>query len=237
MKWLWNFFLSLSKSYQISLVVLVLHCFLLFWGIANHLLTKKTVRHQAMIVRTVTPNIKIANTGSSPPIIKPQKKITSIEKKQSTPPAKKENPARIFKKETPSLDRELLNELVHSLEAIQPQQIKKRAPSPLSLPQQLAVKTEIENFNEKNGSYAENLIALFTRHLNLPEFGSVKAAIQIDARGTLLKFTVLEEKSRKNSEFLKNRLHELTFPCFNEFGLSENQLEFIITFCNQELER
>jgi hypothetical protein len=177
-------------------------------------------RKQAMVVRTVHPTISVTAPVASKQ--GPIKKISS----QIPKPAKK--------KPAPSIQEDLLAKLTKNLNALQTPQNKKSAPSSLILPKPILCKPEIENSSEITPSYAENLIALLKTHLDLPEFGAVKIYLQINSSGSLIDCKILEEKSHKNSEFLKNRLHELTFPCFNDFGLSDSQLEFTIVFRNVE---
>lgn len=232
MKRIWKYFSSLSKGYQIVSVVFAVHGTLILWGMTDHLLNRKNKRKQAMIVRTVQPFLPIVAV-SSPAVISalPQKKMASTASaKKTTLPSIKP----LKKEQKLAVNTEFLGELTKSLEALQSSQPKKLSGRSLSIPQNITCKPELENAFQKNNSYAENLIALLTSSLDLPEFGAVKACLQIDASGSVINCKILEEKSRKNSEFLKNRLRELTFPCFNDFGLSDSQLEFTVTFRNLE---
>jgi hypothetical protein len=52
--------------------------------------------------------------------------------------------------------------------------------------------------------------------LLLPEYGQVRVEVSIDKNGNLEKFTIIDTKSEKNAEFLKNQLPTLRFPCLNE---------------------
>lgn len=87
---------------------------------------------------------------------------------------------------------------------------------------------------EVKPSYGQRVAAILKDNLILPEFGEVVAKIWIDSDGKVVDTEILKAKSLKNEEFLKNRLQELLFPCFNEFGLTENRLDFTITFHNAE---
>jgi hypothetical protein len=232
MKRLWNLFLSLSKSRQITLIVLILHAALLIFGLTDHLLTKQNIKKQAMIVRTFVPQIEPPKITSSQIAVKPQAQKITAQKKQL--PIQSAIAKKTKKEEPPPLNSELLSQIAKSLNTVASNPQTRKMGAPLSLPKTIRNKTEIEPSSTQNQSYAENLIAILTNNLDLPEFGAVKASIEISASGSLLNCTILEEKSHKNSEFLKNRLRELTFPCFNDFGLSDNQLEFTITFRNLE---
>lgn len=79
-------------------------------------------------------------------------------------------------------------------------------------------------------SYGQTLIAYLQGSLDLPEFGEVKVDLEIDRNGHLVRFEILEEKSKKNAEFLKKRLPELVLPCFND--TSNETAVFTITFKN-----
>ncbi len=83
---------------------------------------------------------------------------------------------------------------------------------------------------EAEPSYEELLIATFQNALDLPEIGEVRARLEIDRMGHLVSCIILETKSRKNGEFLKNRLPDLLFPCFNGADLQS----FTVTFRNVE---
>jgi hypothetical protein len=83
-------------------------------------------------------------------------------------------------------------------------------------------------------TYGQSLIAYLESSLDLPEYGKVKLELCIDRKGHLVKSQVLDSENDKNSEFLKNRLPELTFPCFNDFQITENTLTFTISFRNAE---
>ncbi len=83
---------------------------------------------------------------------------------------------------------------------------------------------------EAEPTYEELLIATFQNALDLPEIGEVRACLEIDRMGRLVSCIILETKSRKNGEFLKNRLPDLLFPCFNGADLQS----FTVTFRNVE---
>jgi len=231
----WKFFLSLSKYSQITLVILIFHIILILLGFTDYLLTQKNQRKQAMVIRTIKP------IRSSPPPT-PPKTVLRPKESKIIAPSEQKRPITIKtpkkekreKENIPQLNQEILHELQKSLESLSASPaIQKNTPT-LSLPKEISIKTEIKSNSTSNSSYTENLLSILTKNLDLPEFGAVKAAIEIDALGSVIQVRILEEKSHKNSEFLKKRLRELTFPCFNEFGLSEKRMEFVITFLNLE---
>jgi hypothetical protein len=52
--------------------------------------------------------------------------------------------------------------------------------------------------------------------LILPEIGDVKVHLVINKQGVVEEVEILESKSQKNQDFLKNRLSEIAFPWLNE---------------------
>lgn len=82
--------------------------------------------------------------------------------------------------------------------------------------------------------YAQAVMQILSNELQLPEFGEVLIHIEISSTGKVLTVEILQTESTKNSAFLKNQLPELSFPCFNEFALHENKMEFTIAFRNAE---
>ncbi len=83
-------------------------------------------------------------------------------------------------------------------------------------------------------TYGAFLVGYLQNTLDLPERGDVKLKMEIDRFGRLIDCEVLETRSEKNAEFLKNRLPELSFPCLNDFDILETAQTFTITFRNVE---
>jgi hypothetical protein len=69
---------------------------------------------------------------------------------------------------------------------------------------------------EPTESSTEKIVAFMQQALLLPEYGQVRVEVSIDKNGNLEKFTIIDTKSEKNAEFLKNQLPTLRFPCLNE---------------------
>lgn len=79
----------------------------------------------------------------------------------------------------------------------------------------------------EQSSAIETLAFFLQQALRLPEFGEVKVCLSIDRQGHLLVFDIVEAKSEKNAQFLKNQLPLLQFPCLNEV------VSLTITFTNE----
>lgn len=66
--------------------------------------------------------------------------------------------------------------------------------------------------------------------LTLPDYGEVKARITLHPNGSLVQLEILESKSHQNESYLKNRLQEIAFPCFNG---ATTEKKVVVTFKNQ----
>ena len=238
-----NWYLSLTRARQIGVSVGLAHLLLVFALCIHHLATSRRPPIRPIAVRTRIPTAppQLQQRSASPQKTAPSK-TTSAKPSQTTPkpqtPKAKAPPAKTTKSIQPAkkpADDRILKEIAESLEQIS-------APSPaavpqsrLSLPSLLAPKTPLEQ-QEENGdeTYGEFLIGYLQSALDLPEIGEVMARIEITRDGKLASCEILSSRSRKNSEFLKNRLPELAYPCFNDFRLAEPSLHFTITFRNAD---
>lgn len=132
------------------------------------------------------------------------------------------------------IDNELLQQIAENLEAIAAStKMSQLSNFAVALPPTIEIQTGIQAPFDRPG-YGEMVSAILHSSLDLPEFGKVVAKIEIDANGAVTRCEILETRSQKNAAFLKKRLQELAFPCFNEFGLTETHLNFTITFHNVE---
>jgi hypothetical protein len=128
---------------------------------------------------------------------------------------------------------ELLEEIAKSFDAIAPVEPTKRPA--LSLPSKIAPVAQLAEESKASPEYGDFLITYLQHSLDLPEHGDVKAEIRIDRFGNLVDCLILNTKSQKNADFLKKRLPELAFPCFNDFSIDDPALSFTITFRNVEI--
>ena len=88
--------------------------------------------------------------------------------------------------------------------------------------------------SSEGSSYHTSLVENLQSSLQLPEMGDVRVKISIAAPGKLTSVQILDTKSAKNAEWLKNQLPLLELPCFNDYGILDAFLEFTITFRNVE---
>lgn len=240
-----SWFTSLSRSRQLALTVLGAHLALIAALLINHLLTGRPQPKRPIGVRTIT--IKPAEFPSAPTSstrqLSPPARVNPVVKKESAvkkekiiaKPEPKKVPAKTNGKETPQIDEGILKQLSESFHTvIAPAQQPRQHFAP-SLPSAIVTKAAIDPVSASAApSYGEAFAAVLQNSLDLPEFGEVIAKIEIEADGRVSGVEILSERNRKNAEFLKNRLQELLFPCFNEFGLSEKRLNFTVTFRNVE---
>lgn len=223
MKRFWNWFSSLTRSSQIGLSVCVLHVAVIGVLCINHFVAPRLAPHKPIAVRTqALPRAVIA----SPPAAAPTQKVGA-----KPAPAKKEVGKPAISKTAPNQNEALLKQLADSLEAVIAPTPQPRKSFEVALP---ATIVSASSPDKQGPSYGDALSAILQNSLDLPEFGEVTAKIDIDPNGIVVGVDILEARSRKNSEFLKKRLQELLFPCFNDFGLCEKHLTFTVTFRNVE---
>ena len=176
-----------------------------------------------------------AAIAAKPKSTTPPKPVALIKKPAAASPIKKESASPAAKKvEAPRIEKDesLWNEIAESFEALSLEP-KKNSRPPLQLPVKLGAKAQVADLDcQDDPSYGEYLIAYLQNTLDLPEFGEVKAQIEIDRFGKLIDCKILESKSAKNGQFLKNELVHLDFPCLKDFGIADASKTFTIFFRN-----
>lgn len=223
-------FYALSRKKQIVVTVLGLHGFLLLGLMVEHwifhipkrtAIAVKTVRMVAPVAQIAVPTPVVQNKKPEPPKLSVPKKAPPPVAAKPAPP-RKIVPAPTPKKQPiaqkappPSKQNSLIEEISSSFAALAAPGIKTVAPTtkkPLSIPKLDLSVTPTDALPNTT----DEVIAFLQESLKLPEYGEVKAKITIDIRGQLVSVEIVEAKSAKNGQFLKNRLPELQFPCFNE---------------------
>ena len=181
--------------------MLCAHGLLLIALLGNYWIDRPALRRRPIAVRTIP---------YAPP--KPVAAETSVHVK---PAPKKVEKAAIKPKiapKNPTSDA-ALKQIAKSLDAlaVKPAPIVKQE---LAIPQ---MQLTLEHLPEEEVVAASEQIACFLQEtLQLPDYGEVKAHLVINRFGRLETLEILEAKSAKNEQFLKNRLPELQFPCLNE---------------------
>ena len=235
-------FYQLKRKQQIAFVVWGLHGLILLSLLIHHLSIRSFKPSRPIAIRTITekpppapPQKKIqtakpkpASAAAPKPAVQKQiaAKIESNKPKTAQPP----KPVSKTKNSSPPPQAGSLKELTAALDALESLQTPASSVS-FDIPVAIAKET-----NKKTGSFQENynayLISYLQEYLDLPEYGAVKMELLIDAEGKLLDMSVISSENAKNSEFLKNRLPQLAFPCFNDFDIHEKTLTFTISFRN-----
>lgn len=232
---LFKHFLTFSRGKQIGIVVCMVHLLAIFGLVCHHFASRRMTPPRNMIVRTVSPIIeKKIQSAPAPKVTQqtttataPSKPKPVISAKKATVPAKT---APVAKKSVPVKDEKLLKEIAESLETFSTE--SKQTKLSLALPSKIKPKAERI---EETPTYGEFLIGYLQTALDLPEYGEVRARLEIDRFGRLIDCEILEAKSHKNADFLKNQLPQLTFPCLNDFGIVDATQQFTITFRNVEM--
>lgn len=245
-------FATLSRQMQILWVVFGVHLSLVFILCVHHFFWKekpkakimvRTVQNRSQIQSVTVAKAKTIASGpkkTEPPasvkkrqvdqginIAVPKKKNSEIPVAKSVAPLTKVMPV------SAKSDAPLTKEKPVSTKASEitlPNEIPvARKASEISLPSGISSAPLLEQEDE-SPSYGQTLVSYLQNCLDLPEYGEVKVDLEIDRLGRLVRFDILEEKSKKNGEFLKKRLPELALPCFN--GQSNETVVFTITFKN-----
>jgi hypothetical protein len=224
-KWL-IYFLHLSRKWQIAIVVWGLHLLVLFALTVNHLWTRHTQPMRPIAVRTFLPYVEPEIKAPLSTHIISEKTTKTAPKKKVSPPTKTKQPP-----SKPKSEPHVLKEVQQALAALDALPKQTALSVPLAIPKTLHL-VENETSSPSQQSYGELLVTFLEHQLDFPEVGEVRMELQIDRQGRLLHHKILSSANQKNSDFLKNQLPELTFPCFNDFHIDKNSLTFTILFCN-----
>ncbi len=197
---------------KIFLTVLVLH-------ISIALISKNTLPKKPL------PNkVTVTYSTYSPPQILPKIK-KAVQKTTQKKVIKKAPQKRIIKKK--NHNTKALSSLEKAIKNLNFENSFQPKGESLEVP-----KTSIEFEIIKAEAYVKKetlnaLIQTLQDHLVLPEHGSVKLKISFSREGKVISTEIISSKSKKNAAYLKNRLPELRFPCFNHCIKDETSLEFL----------
>lgn len=176
-----------------------------------------------MLVRTITQPKKPPQVQKPKPA--PRHIAKQVQKNKSPKPLKSK----------PTIKPKALTEIAQSFEAFDIGS-EKRQEKPLFIPQKIKPKEKKQfQLEIEDASYHEYLISFLQNSLELPEYGEIKAKLTIDRFGRLLTCEIIDSRSKKNSQVLKNRLPELVYPCLNDYGILDATQTFTITFKNAEI--
>jgi hypothetical protein len=203
-----HWYQSLSRGKQIAVFVVAAHGFMLCMLGGDHWMHRANGNRKKITVHTIlcSPPKVAAKTKLSPKT-QPASKTQKLVAKQPLP---KEPPAKLaapMVAPAPLDSDALLAKIENNLDLLAENTsvVKK---STITIPD--------FTFRPTEYSAAEQIVSLLQASLELPEFGSVKVQLSINAVGILEEVAILEAKSQKNAEFLKKQLPELQFPCLNK---------------------
>jgi len=186
---------------------------------------------------TIAATPKTSNASSATPTPSSSSKTN---KKKTVTISSAKKPAKAAAK--PKIPAGALHEIEEGFNAIETKPFASKTSAPeIKLPaviqsqsaQSISIDSNITQSSVPS-TYHLCLIEQLQTSLQLPEIGDVKIKIMLAAPGTISSIQILDAKSKKNAEWLKNQLPLLSLPCFNDFGIVDAILEFTITFRNVE---
>ena len=159
----------------------------------------------------------------------PKKSLSPVSKKKKV--VATEKPSEGIAKISPSL----LEELRQNMDSISPLDQKLEKKEVIIIPeriQNLQIEQPFQPVDRTSEEvpYEALLSGVLKNGLTLPDYGEVKTRITLTPDGSLVQIEILKSKSRQNESYLKNRLPEITFPCFNK---ASPEKTLTITFKNQ----
>ncbi|MBS0624739.1 MAG: hypothetical protein JSS32_01660 [Verrucomicrobia bacterium] len=241
-KSIWDRFFQLTRKNQVAVSIWGLHfllliCLLIHHGISRAFRPARPISVRTFIPKTTTPPLKAIATipqGKSTASVKqkavPQKSTAKKQVKSLATAKPKAGPSSAKNK-----SKEEINTVLEAFSELEKAPVSKN--SSIEIPSPIQIHKPVVQESAINLSYSEFLVAYLQETLDLPEYGEVKIKLSIDRDGRVLDSSVLSSENSKNSEFLKKRLPELSFPCFNDFDIDEKCLTFTVSFSNAESPR
>ncbi len=237
------------KKRRITFLVIVVHFFVLFFLSfleRSKNLFKKIPKE--IVVNTI--KLEKPNKLEKPKILYSKsvkvKKIPKVKKRKILEKPKKrkiiQKPKKIKKivsKRSESKKKfslKLIKEIEKGIEKFELSAAPKLKNSPLKIPKSFSLDIEKENNikNDKRESFQKVLIEHLKKNLHLPEYGEVRLKFTLLSDGSFKDIEVISSKSKKNEEYLKNRLPTLSFPWFNQYLKGTRNLKVSVTFLNDE---
>lgn len=141
--------------------------------------------------------------------------IKPVEVAVKTPAKPVSTPKQVLKKvEKPKSVKPLPAKKAETKQEIKPLVKKEELPIPILPSASFQERPQTQEEEKIDSSVA---VASYLKDLLiLPEIGDVKVLVCINKQGYVESIEILESKSQKNQDFLKNRLSEISFPWLNE---------------------
>lgn len=222
---------STRAPFHITLCVMAIH--LLFLFIFSPPMQQVEPPPKKIVVTTKTreaPPSFVRETTSEKPVtiatkevVEPKQILKKLEQKTPKAPLKKPQVTSAKKKSPSPTKKKPLKKPSPLKKASAP--LKSISP-PLFAPKTLPVLVIQEG---ENDTFLEDLISSLEKNLILPERGSVKLTITVQANGKIANMSVLASESEKNLHYLQAVLPLLTMPTLPYEG---KEKECVITFCH-----
>ncbi len=227
-----------KKPIKSLLAVVLIHLFLVSI-IVNKKVQPFEINKQRISVQTIKlspPKLEVVKSSSS-------KKTTSSTKPAEKKPAEKKS---VSKKKTPQPSKKgnnpvnaaMIKKLREDISNFETTPPKHKSDAKLAVPKGITtlqidqeISSQSHSIEEKY--YCDSITSLLQSSLQLPESGAVKIEIEIDKEGKVKKLIFLHSDSKKNRDYLQERLPFLSFPKPAK-NLSENKkLSYVLTLCNE----
>lgn len=247
-----KFYQGLNGFSKVFFWTFSFHLFLVFSFTVHHLFIasepKKKIKVYQMPLKaekkvfqqeSVVPSPQLAKNPEKKGLTKVQKSLVKSAAITASKVSKKVESKKVDSKkvEPKKVDSALLSKIQNECKQIEKTnlEIKKQSVAAIAIPT-LETKTSVESsevFTESS-DFGEKLLTFLQATLELPEFGQVKVFLEINTLGKVSKVDVLESKSKKNAQVLKNQLLDLDVSGLNDNRPLPKNYEYTITFKNNE---
>lgn len=226
-----------KENYKIAFITVLVHMlYLLMLPFGPKISQKKIItKPMKVVTKEITPPrarvVNLEESSKKEKIIPANEEVASFLPK-SSPPIKKVVKKPIAKKKQPVKQaktvRGKLDKNVAKIKAKKPP-TKKQTPAKKEAPkiESLSPSKEAKGVDEKH-EYLKKISHSLQEWLTLPEKGSVKLTITVQANGKIVNIEVVTKESEKNWEYLKTVLPGIQLPKFEE----NKEITFTITFCD-----
>jgi outer membrane biosynthesis protein TonB len=224
-----NFFKTSKKTiYR----VIVFHIFLIMLMLVPfHRLKKnkktKLVVNEVFIKKQIEKKIEPKKTFVKSNIKKPSLQQPTNKSSQKKPSISK---SKTFEK--PKISNELIQKLESQINFLNEKKVDFKKDN-LLIPKKIKIEPSFKDVtisNDTDLKFKELVIQELKKNLNLLEFGEVKASFTILPSGKVTDVVILDSKSKKNENYLKNTLLGI------ELGIKSDikkEQKFIVTFTNE----
>lgn len=218
-----------KKHIKIALITLFVHVLYFFIFPSGQKINQLTSPPTPLrvVTKEITPPraqvIKLPNESK-----KGEEKFQSFLPKTSPPkkivkkkPTVKKKPVKNVKSVRGKLDKNVAK--IKAKNAPVKKNVKKSTPE-----KPVTTSTQKGSTSEETHAYLQKISHSLQEWLTLPEKGSVKLTITVQANGKIVNMEVLTKESEKNWEYLRTVLPGIQLPTFKE----NKEITFTITFCD-----